>query len=90
MEIPGVIGLKDITELDKKSIDDYDIKDILTVVSLNLTEFIKNKDEDHIYDALDLLNTILLTYKCERIDEHYLFTPDHNLFVISKPIFAGD
>jgi len=83
------VGIRDWRKLTSNSVENYTIKDMMSVISLNLEEFLRSKDENYVTDALNLLDTILLTYKCEKIDEHYLFTPNHELFVISTPIYVG-
>jgi len=70
---------------------DFTIKDMLEVVSANLQTYFQRGDESYVEDARDLLNMILLTYKCERIGSgYYLFTADHDMFILNQPLYAGD
>jgi len=83
--IPDLLGPRE------SELFDFTIKDMLEVVSLNLTTYFQRGDKSYVEDARDLLNMILLTYKCERIGSgHYLFTADHDMLILNKPLYAGD
>jgi hypothetical protein len=68
----------------------YTLHDALCVAAFNLESFLDNKKEESVVGALDILESIISIYKCEKVYDFYIFTTDKNLFFINDPIFVGE